>query len=314
MRDTKSLLLLLVSLLLVLVSFVLIWTWGYSFYTSNEKSVLKSNTVAIDSAKIAGLVRDSLEKVYTATLNELDIQLDSTLTNSDSLKNQLDVKLAEFYRLRTEIVDLLQNRNTNNNLAVAKQKINELQTKVDDLKDKNQVVDSENKKLNELLDQIRNSEKNTGQNTNSTNIVKSKSAEKSTTVYSLFTATNLKLSAIFDTDKKEAETSQAEKADKFNGSFTVMNFNSQLTNAEMLVVVLRPDGRVLKNSSWDSGTFNTSEGKKVYSYKFSFNYTRGEAKLLLFSLKGGGTLIKGNYTMEVYHNGQIIGRTIKMLS
>src|ERR1700754_523547 len=100
MRDTKSLLLLLVSLLLVLVSFVLIWTWGYNYYTTNAAA--KANTVqtAPDSAAIAGKVRDSLQKVYDATLQDLDIQLNSTLVHSDSLQTQLEVKLAEFYRLR----------------------------------------------------------------------------------------------------------------------------------------------------------------------------------------------------------------------
>jgi len=130
---------------------------------------------------------------------------------------------------------------------------------------------------------------------------------------SSFTAFDLRLAAINNADDKEAETNSAEKTDKFTGAFTVTNFNSQLTNAEMMVVVLKPDGKVLKGSGWDSGTFNTPDGKKIYSYKFNFTYTRGEAKRLAFSLKGG-TLSKGSYTMEVYNNGIMIGRTVKTLS
>ncbi len=121
----------------------------------------------------------------------------------------------------------------------------------------------------------------------------------------------MRLSAVTNID--ENETALAEKADKLTGTFTVMNFNSQLTNAEMMVVVTKPDGKVLKGSGWDSGTFSTPEGKKIYSYKFNFSYTRGEARRLAFSLKGG-TLSKGNYTMEVYHNGLVIGRVTKSLS
>ncbi len=314
MRDTKSLLLLLVSLLLVLVSFVLIWTWGYNFYAKNENLKASTSIVRIDSAAIAANVRDSLQKLYTATLHDLDIQLDSTLTHSDSLKNELDVKLAAFYRLRTEIVSILKNRNNNNNnFAIAKQKINELQGKADDLKDKNQVVDNENKKLSEVLNQISKSEKASDNNNRPVNTVKNGNTERATPIYSLFTASDLRLSAVTDTDEKETETNVAEKTDKFNGSFTVVNFNSQLINAEMMVVVLKPDGRVLKSSGWDSGTFNTVEGKKIYSYKFSFAYNRGEAKRLLFSLKGN-SLSRGNYTMEVYQNGQLIGRMVKILS
>ena len=315
MKDTKSLLLLLVSLLLILVSFVLVWTWGYNYYSNNNDKNLNTKTASIDSALIANRLRDSLQKEYDATLQNLDLQLDSTIFYSDSLKNQLDVKLAEFYRLRAEIVSLLKNTSTANNYAAVTQKINELQTKADDLKVKNQDVEKENKKLNEVLSQINNN--NTGKvadkNVKNESTVKSNNTEKLNTVFSAFTVSDLRLAAIINTGEKETETTTAEKTDKLNGSFTVMNFNSQLTNAEMMVVVLKPDGFVLKGSGWDTGTFNTPEGKKVYSYKFNFNYSRGEAKRLLFSMRTG-TLAKGNYILEVYHNGILISRTVKTLS
>ena len=89
MRDTKSLLLLLVSLFLILVSYVLILTWGYNFYSKSgfvKPIVIQSGT---DSAAIANKVGDSLQKLYATTLRDLDTQFDSTLTNSDSLRNQM---------------------------------------------------------------------------------------------------------------------------------------------------------------------------------------------------------------------------------
>ncbi len=313
MKDTKSLLLLLVSLLLILVSFVLVWTWGYNYYSNNNDRKSNTITASIDSASIVNHLKDSLQKEYTATLQNLDLQLDSTIFYSDSLKNQLDVKLAEFYRLRAEIVSLLKNKNTANNYSVVTQKINELQTKAEDLKVKNQDVEKENKKLNEVLSQINNTGKVADKNVKNESTVKSNNTEKPNTVFSAFTVSDLRLAAIINTGEKETETTTAEKTDKFNGSFTVMNFNSQLTNAEMMVVVLKPDGFVLKGSGWDSGTFNTPEGRKVYSYKFYFNYSRGEAKRLIFSLRSG-ILTKGNYVLEVYHNGVLIGRTVKTLS
>ncbi len=167
--------------------------------------------------------------------------------------------------------------------------------------------------LNAVISQIKTHETNPDKNPKTTPIVKPVSSEKNNTVYQPFTASDLRLAAVMNAAENETETTLAEKTEKLNGSFTVVNFNSQLSNAEMMVVVLKPDGRVLKNSAWDSGTFNTVDGKKIYSYKFNFNYNLGEAKRLLFSLKGG-SLAKGNYTMEVYHNGQLIGRMVKTLS
>lgn len=306
MRDTKSLLLLLVSLLLVVVSFVLIWTWGYNFYTKNDISKPAATAVTADSAAIAAKVSDSLQKVYDAALKDLDIKLDSTLSNSDSLSNQLDAKLAEFYRLRAEIANLLKSRN--NNFVTAQQKIGELKTKVNDLNEKNQVVDKENRNLQAVMNDMVKSDKPAAKNTAAANIP----AERITPA-SAFIASELRLAAINNGGDAETETSSAEKTDKFTGAFTVVNFNSQYTNAEMMVVVLKPDGKPLKGSGWDSGTFNTPDGKKIYSYKFNFTSTRGEPRRLTFSIKGNA-VSRGNYTMEVYHNGIVIGRIIKTLS
>jgi regulator of replication initiation timing len=314
MRDTKSLLLLLVSLLLIVVSFVLIWTWGYDFYTKNKTADLNKSQPGLNSSAIASNVTDSIEKAYASSLQQLDTQLDSTLINSDSLRFKLDAKLAEFYRLRSEITTLLNNHSTSSNLIVAQQKIGELQTKLTDLKEKNNVVDKENKKLLDVVnDMVRTDKPPPAKHSLSNNIAPGVEPEKMNNVYSAFTTSDMRLFAVSNADEKEIETNTAERAAKLTGAFTVMNFNSQLTNAEMMVVVIKPDGKVLKGSGWDSGTFNTTEGRKIYSYKFNFTYTRGENKRLAFSLKSGN-LSKGSYIMQVYHNGQIIGKMIKTLS
>lgn len=313
MRDTKSLMLLLVSLLLVVVSFVLIWTWGYNYYAKNDNVKPAPVTAAvIDPSIITNNIRDSLQKVYDATLLDLGFQLDSTLTHTDSLKTELDIKLAEFYRLRNEIAVLLKNRNTNNNFSAVKKKIGELQVKADDLKKQNEDVGNENKKLSEVLNQIKNPETIPEKNLKPVNTVVSNTVEKSNSVYQLFSASALRFAAIKIDGDAETETTEAAQAVKFKGSFSVVNYNSQLSNADMVIVILKPDGRVLKNSGWDSGTFNTPEEKKVYTYKINFSYAKGESKFLSFSVKSGN-LTKGNYSMEVYYNGMLIGSTAKTL-
>ena len=107
MRDTKSSLLLLVSLILFLMSFVILCTWGYNtYYKSKEdkkKSVLAmddSATIAKATRAIANATRDSLQKIYAATLKEMDSRFDSSRTYADSLKGPLDLKLDEFFKLR----------------------------------------------------------------------------------------------------------------------------------------------------------------------------------------------------------------------
>ncbi len=309
MKDTKSLLLLLVSLLLVLVSLVLVVTWGYNFYKSNDNTKINPSPLYADSANTASLVRDSLQKIYAETLQDFDTHLDSTLNYSDSLKTQLDIKLAEFYRLRFEIAEMLKSRNSNGNFTIAQQKISELQNKVTDLKVKNDDVYNENKKLSEALNQISIKEtKGDKDATKQFGIVE----KSSNIVESGFVTSNLKLAALSGVD--DTETNQAEKTNRFAGSFIVTNFNSQLSRVAVEVVLLRPDGTVVKASDWDSGTFTTSDGKrKIYSYKFSFNYNKAEAKPLQFSVKDSN-IKSGTYTMELYNNGVQIGKIVKRLS
>jgi hypothetical protein len=80
-----------------------------------------------------------------------------------------------------------------------------------------------------------------------------------------------------------------------------------------VVVVLQPDGQVLQKSAWESGTFETRDGKKIYSCKLRCDALQGEAKQLNFSLSAD-SYQKGNYTMHIYHNGVLIGRASKILS
>jgi hypothetical protein len=312
MRDARSLILLLVSLLLVLVSFILLWTWGYRLYNKNDEFKVAAKLTITDSNAMANRIRDSLQKVYNETLYKLDNKLDSTIVNSDSLKRELDMKLGEFFRLSHEITAILNRRNNNYaDFDVAKQKIGELQTKVDDMKDKSQVVETENKRLGDILEQEKKSESGPVKTANPEN---NQSPEKTNTQgYSLFTASEMKLSAIAVNEDKESETTWAEQTKKLVGVFTVTNNNMQLSSAEVIVVVEQPDGRVLKNSEWDAGSFNTPEGKKLYSYKLNFSYSKGEPKRLYFSLKAD-KYQKGNYSMQVYYNGMMIGRTNKILS
>lgn len=311
MRDTKSLLLLLVSLLLVLVSFVLIWTWGYNFYSKNVVDRPPVTKGSADSAFIAEKVADSLNRFYAKALKDLDIQFDSSLIHSDSLSAQLDYKLAEFYRLKAEISSILQNRNTGNAFASAREKIGELQSKVDRLRDKSADIDQENTQLHKVMNDLNRNEKQSVTNSLPPGTVPDIPQQKMNAAYSPFTASDIHLVAV--TNDHEAETMVAEKAAKLTGAFSVTNFNSALTNAEVMVAVIAPDGKVLKGTGWDSGTFNTPAGKKIYSYKFNFVYTRGEAKRLAFSLRTVG-LSKGTYSMEVYQNGMVIARIFKTLS
>ncbi len=312
MKDSKSLLLLVVSVLLILVSFALLWSWGYNL--GNQKSE-KQGTVYIlkDSTQAANEARDSLAKVYSTTIQNLGL-LDSSRIKADSLKSDLSARLAEFYQLRDEISGLLKNPVTKADLDIAKQKIDELQRKIDELRDRNTDIEKENKKLYALLSQLTQNQKQSVQNSRPVIPADTRisSASERNNAGAAFSASELRLAAFMVDEGREQETYMALQTDKFVGTFVVKNNTAQAGNGEIMVVLMQPDGKVVKPSAWDVGSFETSEGRKIYSCKVRFEYAKGEAKRLSFTVNAD-KCVKGNYTVQLYQNGVMIGRMSKSL-
>ena len=310
MRDAKTILLLIVSFLLLVVSCVLLWTWGYNYYQQNNAD--KKQFVMSTAAVLPVPGPDSLSPTFNTVVNQPDSHIDSIWNNADSLKGELNMKLNEFNRLRNEINAILNKPGSNAGLEIARQKINTLQQIVDDLRNRNLDVEKENNRLRTVLSDLSLIPKGIEQNYKTTGIIEKNQTDANTT-QAIFTTSDLRLSAIMLNNEKEEETTQALQTDKLVGSFMVKNNSNQAGSTEMLVVIVQPDGQVLKGSSWESGIFNTPEGKKIYSYKLSFDLTRGESRRLLFTLSTDRYL-KGNYSMQLYYNGMLIGKMLKTLS
>ncbi len=124
----------------------------------------------------------------------------------------------------------------------------------------------------------------------------------------VFSASDLKLSAANDAD---AEVASADDAEKFVGSLVVRNSLVQ-GMGEVMLVLIQPDGKVLRNA-WESGSFDTDGGKKIYSRKIKFDYNKGELRRINFSVPADN-IQKGTYTLQVYNNGRVIGRVAKVVS
>lgn len=314
MRDTKSLLLLIVSFLLLVVSCVLLWTWGYRVYQSDRIARQQPTPINNPVKKVPptqAVVADTLKNTAPDN-NTLNNNFALTSGNADSLSSRLEIKLNEFDKLRTEITTILKRPGNNADLLLAKEKIGQLQQIVEELRNRNKDVENENNKLNAMLNQLSVYIKNSGQSIKQTSFEEKKPVDQHDPANGL-TTTELSLSGIMMNADKEEETHQAQQTEKLVGAFTVKNSSNITGNTEMMVVVLQPDGQVLKTSAWESGTFTTTEGKKIYSYKIRFEMTRGENRRLLFTLNAD-KFQKGNYTMQVYYNGVIIGKMVKNFS
>lgn len=305
MRDIKP-------LLLVLLSVALVSTWIYHLYDKSQYTNRIIEKVPVrDSAAIADAIRDSLQDIYAESVSELD----SVKIDADSLKGQLDSRLKDIYKLKREVGEILKNRKaTKADLIIAKRKINEMKSIIGELKDQNLSLAQEKARLNKTRDEL-----NTQMGTLKNNIQKlgQENQELAETINqaSTFIVTEMRLAAMDVREGgKEIVTSSASKTNKLVFSFVVQNNVAKNSISEVFVIVTNPLREIVQNQIWDSGYFVAkSAGTKQYSVKLRFEYNPGEQKRLIFSLQPE-QFLKGNYLMQVYHNGILIGETNKKLS
>lgn len=290
------------------ISVVLLFISGYNLYFKKENKATPPAAVVNVKSE-----RDSLQELYAATVKKMDENFAASWNSADTLSTGLDVKITEFNKLRSDIAGLLKSQNpSSGELNQAREKITELQLRVNSLQTKNSDVEAENRRLLALLMQLRE------QNNNTTTMspvatqqplavrtaVKQTGAGKAEEP--LLTR-SLQLYAVA-ADKK---TNDSEQAEKFVGSFLLRN-TADKKNTELMVIVLQPDGKVVRNSIWESGTFESDEGRKAYSKKLVFDPSE-EEKQVNFSLNPE-RFYKGEYTMEIWYNGNMIAMMKKALS
>ena len=320
MKQPKPYLLTIVAIFLI-ISLGLLVTTIYLYFNSASQTVAVLPNEKKSPAKTISGTRDSLKKIYTATIKDLDASFATipadynNISNKQGRANELQDKKTNdtsttLEKLRNEINTLLSDKSPTPNLESAKAKISELQNLVNDLKNKNILITKENERLFGLLKQENNNIQK------SETVFKNKNEEAAITTKTSalnFMADNIQVSATTSTDFLEKETTSAEETDKLVGSFSLKNNSNQNTVSEVMLVVVQPDGKVLQTSNWETGIFYTSAGKQIYSKKLRFNNNSGETKKLNFSLQAEKYL-PGKYTIEVYHDGSVIGRAIKILS
>lgn len=295
MKDTKS-------ILLILLSAGLVTTWV--FFIAEKSKPGKEKIVPIspspNKAEIQR-VQDSLQDVYEGTVNRLGAQLDSAKSTAGQLQGELNARLTEILQLRVEIAGLLKkNYPRKEDLVLAGEKTTRLQQLVSGLQSKNNtppLISSAEKSQSESTVPVSNQVNNP--------------ADKSES-QSAFTATELRFTPVAAFDDREIETNTSGDISKLIISFAVQNNTVDFPNAEVFAVVTQPDGKVIQDP-WESASIDTRNGRKKYTRKVRFGYQKGETKHLQFSLTPED-YERGNYTLQVYHNGFLIGQTMKTLN
>lgn len=307
MKDIKT-------SLLAMLSVGLVGTWIYHLYDKTQYASQRKEIFIKDSIAVAAAVQDSLQQLYNRSLQNLDRKLDSTRFDADSLRFTLGNKLAEINKLRNEINGILKNRGASQaDMITARQKISELQTLLAETKGQNLTLEEEKLQLSATMTRL-NGEINGLQENMRRLGDENKVLTDKMTLASLFVASEIKLSPVMVKNDKEVETSQAKKTGKLVISFTVQNNLTDYDGTDVFIIITQPDGKVLTPDVWESATpMTTHSGDRMsYTRKVRFEYFKGEAKQLTFSINADAYQT-GAYSLQLYHKGHKIGQTSKTL-
>jgi hypothetical protein len=223
--------------------------------------------------------------------------LNNTILNADSLIGKLNMQADDFTTLRNEIIDILKTPVGNADLNLARAKLEALNIKVEDLINKNANLQAENKKLASALDKL--------------SAINKKNTSSNKVLENFYKVQNLTLSALFSDGINEIETTDFLKADKFKGQLNITNVSNPAAVTEIIIVIIRPNGRIL-NNGWDSGIYKTSSGDQLYTCKLRFDCAVGESKKVNFVINKD-SFEKGKSVLRAFYNGKLIANATKYL-
>jgi len=279
--------------------------------------------MAYDKKKNNQVIQKQETQIATATDEKSEIQknFDASLARLDSmtginskLESQLGEKNSEIAKVKTEIRSILNKSNaTTAELARAKELVASLNGKISDLQADVARLTQENKSLNEEKVVLVADKTKLTQDLEATTVVKQE-LEKKVDVASTLNASNIMITPInVRNNGKEKVSTVAKRVDKLVVSFDVDNRIAQSGSTDVYVLVIGPDGQPIKPET-SGGVFTTrDEGEKAFTAKLPVEVETAKKKNVEFAFAPGTNFQKGNYTVQIYQNGFLIGEGTKEL-
>ena len=312
MRDFKSLFLLIAVLVLVTISFIVISVRGYRYYfqtTENKPAVVEpeKNFVSVKQHNKS----DSLEHVLDSLIRKYGNQENGFAGNDpDSLDGILKLKILEYKKLKSDIIEILNKRVALKDTAIVNEKISLLQKTINELRERNNGIVSENEQLKETVKRLTVLKGMREEATSNSN--PQKSVSKSSHSLPLLVS-HLRFTAISGKKEDKTRTSLASQTNRFEGSFEINIKSAKNNSPKIFIVILQPNRKILINPAAKPGIFYTPDGNKRYSTSLQFDVNKDNHKRLYFSVAVTQPIHKGRYTMQIYHGGILIGRLNRIL-
>ncbi|HJU46423.1 MAG TPA: hypothetical protein VJ647_06540 [Chitinophagaceae bacterium] len=301
-RDSKG-------LIIGALAVVLLGTWGYLLWNNNRHDQVH-NTDQMQVAKVTD-EKSELQRSFDATL----VRLDSVSGTNNELQGQLTEKTSEIAKMKNEIRSILNKKNaTAAELSRAKTLIDELNQKVASLEEDVARLTQENETLTVEKTQLTADKDKLTTDLQTTASAKEE-LEKKVDVASTLNATNIAVTPVDERRSgKEKETTTAKRVDKLVISFDVDNRIAQSGQTDVYVCITAPDGKPVSVPALGSGMFTTrEEGEKTFTAKVPVQVEAGKRKPVQFAWRQNSDFQRGDYKIEIYHNGFKIGEGVRSL-
>jgi hypothetical protein len=250
-----------------------------------------------------------METILTQEKDSLANELRHMVVAYDTLKTNNDTLNAGLQKQKNKIVQLL-SVNASNVTLIKKYK-SEITTmreimksyivQIDSLNTKNKMLSSENTEIRQQITQVRN-----------TNTELSKVKEELSTKVEVASVIQAKDITAVSLNKKQKVTTRINLLDKLRICFTLReNPLAKSGQKDVYMRVIRPDSLVITSSP--DNLFDYKSNKIIYSANRQIDYLNQDIEMCIF-LDNTGDFIIGNYSVELYLEDNIIGRTNFMLS
>lgn len=243
------------------------------------------------------------EKDSLATeLRSISFSFDTLKTNNDSLKANMErdkEKIARILAINESNVKLI--RQYKNEIRTMRDIMKSYIVQIDSLNSRNKLLVAENTEIRQEIKQVR-----------STNTELSKDKEELTSKVEIASVVQAKDIIAVSLNKKRKETTRINLLDKLRICFTLReNPLARAGQKTVYMRVIRPDSLVITTSPDNLFTYN--KNKIIYSASREVEYINQDIDMCIF-LDNTGDFIVGNYSVELYLEDNIIGRTNFMLS
>jgi hypothetical protein len=235
-------------------------------------------------------------------LRHMVVAFDTLKTNNDTLKAGMEKqknKIVQILSINASNVRLI--KSYKSEISTMREIMKSYIVQIDSLNTRNKMLTSENTEIKQQITQVRN-----------TNTELSKVKEELSTKVEVASVIQAKNIAAVSLNKKRKETTRIGNLDKLRICFTLReNPLAKAGQKDVYMRVIRPDSLVVTSSP--DNLFDYKGNKIIYSATRQVDYMNQDIEVCIF-MDNKGDFIIGNYSVELYLDNNIIGRTNFMLS